>query len=75
MKSVGSLPHSQEPATRTYSEPDQSSPCSPSQFLKIHFNIILPSIHGSSKWSLSLSFSHQNPLQRTTFKTHEGKNY
>jgi len=35
----GSLLYSQEPATCPYSKPDQSSP---SYFLKIHFNIILP---------------------------------
>jgi hypothetical protein len=39
----GSLPHLQEPATCPYPEPAQSSPCPPSHFLTIHFNIILPS--------------------------------
>jgi hypothetical protein len=40
MEPEGSLPHSQQPATCPYPEPYHSSPCPPSHFLKIHFNII-----------------------------------
>ena len=49
------------PANCPYSYSDQSSPCPPSNFLKIHLNIICPSTPGSSKWPLSLRFPHQNP--------------
>jgi hypothetical protein len=51
MEPEGLSSHSQEPATCPYSEPDRSSPCPPSHFSKIHFNIILPSTPGSFKWS------------------------
>jgi len=57
------------PITCPYPEPDQSSSCPPSHFLKIHFNIILPSIPGSSKWSLSHRFTHQNHVYTSLFHT------
>jgi hypothetical protein len=42
MKPKSSLPHSQEPATYSYPEPDRSSRCRPSHFTEIRFSIILP---------------------------------
>ena len=62
MKLEASLLHSQEPTTFPYPELDQSSPCPPPHFLKTHFNIAFPSTPVSSKWSLSLRFSDQNPV-------------
>jgi len=36
-----SLPYLQQPATSPYPEPDQSSPCPPSHFMRTHRNLIL----------------------------------
>ena len=67
----GSLPHSQQPATCPGPESDRSNPCPPSRLSKIRFNII-QSTPGSSKWSSSLRFPHQNrvctsPLSHTCY--------
>ena len=50
------------PATCPYPQPAQSSPYPTSHFLKIHLNIILTSMPGSLKQSLSFRFPHQNPV-------------
>ena len=43
--------------------PTQTNPVhAPSHSLKIHLNIILPSMPGSSKWSLSLSLPNPKPV-------------
>ena len=47
MKPEVSLHYPQKPATFSYSEPEKSSRCPPSHFLRIHFNIILPSMPAS----------------------------
>jgi hypothetical protein len=44
-----------------------------SHFLKSHFNIILPSRPGSSKWSLSLRFPHQSPVYTSKYAVEFGE--
>jgi hypothetical protein len=44
----GLLPCSHQPSAFPYPEPDQSSPPLPTDFFKIHLNIILPSTTRSS---------------------------
>ena len=61
MEPTSSLSDSQDPVTWPYPEPDQFTPCTPSHFVKIYFNVILQLMLESSKWSLSLRFLHQNP--------------
>jgi hypothetical protein len=67
MEPEGSLPHSKVPATCLYPEPAQSSPYPTSYFLKIRLNIILPFTSRSTQLSLSLMFSHQNPVHTSPY--------
>jgi hypothetical protein len=60
METEGSLPHSKDPATCHYPEPDRSNSCL--LFSEIHFNIILPCTPTSFKGYPSLRFLHQNPV-------------
>ena len=50
------------PPSAPYPEPDQPTPSFPFHFLKLHFNVILPSTAGSSKCPPSLGSSLQNPV-------------
>ena len=61
MEPEGSLSLSQTPATSVFPDPARSSPY---PHIPLHEDpiIFLPSTSGSSKWSLSLRFLHQNPV-------------
>jgi len=63
MEPEGSLPHSQASATCPYPEPARSNPYPHTQLPEDPFYIIIPTTPGSPQWSLSLRFSHQNPVQ------------
>ena len=55
-----SLPHSQQPVICLYLEPGQSIPFPPlTHIFKIHLNIILPSMPGSSTWFCPSGFPTQ----------------
>ena len=72
MEPEGSLPHLQVPTPIPVLSQLDTVLTPTSHFPKIHLNIILPSTSGSTKWYLSLRFSHQNsvyasPLPHTRY--------
>ena len=62
MKPEGSLQQSQCPPPVPILSQLEPVHTPTSYFIKTHLNIILPSMPGSPKWSLSLMFLHQNPV-------------
>ena len=62
MEPEGLLPHSQVPATCPYPEPARSSPYPHIPLPEDPFYVTLPSTPGCPKWSLTLRFPHQNPV-------------
>ena len=70
MEPEGTLPHSQvTDACPILSQLDPAHKPT-SDFLKIHFIIILLSTPGTHTWSLSLRFPHQNPVYASPLPIH-----
>jgi hypothetical protein len=59
MEPEGSLPHSQQPSTCPYPEPDQAGPCS-IPLLEDHFVILCSHLRLSLPSDFFLKFPHQN---------------
>ena len=62
MEPEGSLPYSQQSTTCFCHGAKSIQSISPSNFLKIHFNIMLPCAPRYSNCLLSQRFPHQNPV-------------
>jgi hypothetical protein len=65
-----SLPYSQDPVTYHYLSYINQVHASTSHFLKINFNIIIPTTPTFSKWSLSLRSQNQRPLCTSSSPPH-----